>query len=229
MGTVQEPLAKGTEGAPHLGPVRPRVYSDLSPEEKDGHAVSLSSPPQEQPTDTSESSMTSKYCDGNMCFIVLKSCSVETRQNYSSIGDSQAQKEGQQIRKEEEYQRGCIQTGGKIAKIDAGEDITLVDIETQVDLGDELQERKDDDNDASKDVNATEPTVFDDEEVTMTMAQTLIKMKAKKLRLFDEQMAKRLHDEEVEQAAAREKQEKDVLERAQVLQPQYEDKQENID
>nr|GFB83972.1 hypothetical protein [Tanacetum cinerariifolium] len=55
-----------------------------------------------------------------------------------------------------------------------------------------------------KDVSATEPTMFDDEEVTMTMAQTPIKMKAKKARLLNEKMAKRLHDEEVEQAAARE-------------------------
>nr|GEW11723.1 hypothetical protein [Tanacetum cinerariifolium] len=35
MGTVREPLAKGTEGAPHLGPERPRVYSDLFLKEKD--------------------------------------------------------------------------------------------------------------------------------------------------------------------------------------------------
>nr|GEW72475.1 integrase, catalytic region, zinc finger, CCHC-type, peptidase aspartic, catalytic [Tanacetum cinerariifolium] len=35
MGTVREPLAEGTEGAPHLGLERPRVYSDLSPKEKD--------------------------------------------------------------------------------------------------------------------------------------------------------------------------------------------------
>nr|GEV55022.1 putative reverse transcriptase domain-containing protein [Tanacetum cinerariifolium] len=35
IGTVQETLAEGTEGAPHLGQERPRVYSDLSPEEKD--------------------------------------------------------------------------------------------------------------------------------------------------------------------------------------------------
>nr|GEV96192.1 hypothetical protein [Tanacetum cinerariifolium] len=62
------------------------------------------------------------------------------------------------------------------------------------------------------DASAAEPTVFDDEEVTMTMAQTLIKMKAEKERLLDEQMAKRLHDEEIKQAAAREKQEKDDLE-----------------
>nr|GFB99817.1 integrase, catalytic region, zinc finger, CCHC-type, peptidase aspartic, catalytic [Tanacetum cinerariifolium] len=35
MGTVREPLAERTEEAPHLGLERPRVYSDLSPEEKD--------------------------------------------------------------------------------------------------------------------------------------------------------------------------------------------------
>nr|GFA22394.1 hypothetical protein [Tanacetum cinerariifolium] len=82
-------------------------------------------------------------------------------------------------------------------------------------------ERKDDDNAADKEVNATEPIVFDDEEVTMTMAQTLIKIKAKKARILNEQMAKRLHDEEVEQAAAREKQEQDDFKRAQELQRQY--------
>nr|GFC83360.1 hypothetical protein [Tanacetum cinerariifolium] len=54
-----------------------------------------------------------------------------------------------------------------------------------------------------------EPTVLDYEEVTLTMAQTLIKIKVEKARLLDEQIPKRLHDEEVEQAAAREKQEKD--------------------
>nr|GFA96093.1 hypothetical protein [Tanacetum cinerariifolium]GFA96110.1 hypothetical protein [Tanacetum cinerariifolium] len=32
---VEEPLAEGTEGAPNLGPERPRVYSDISPEDKD--------------------------------------------------------------------------------------------------------------------------------------------------------------------------------------------------
>nr|GEV55962.1 integrase, catalytic region, zinc finger, CCHC-type, peptidase aspartic, catalytic [Tanacetum cinerariifolium] len=41
MGTVWEPLAEGTEGAPHLGPERPRVYSDLSPEEKDRYNADI--------------------------------------------------------------------------------------------------------------------------------------------------------------------------------------------
>nr|GEW43173.1 putative ribonuclease H-like domain-containing protein [Tanacetum cinerariifolium] len=81
-----------------------------------------------------------------------------------------------------------------------------------------VMERIEDASAATKEINATEPTMFDDEEVTMTMAQTLIKMKAKKARLLDEQIAKRLHDEEVEQAAAKEKQENDDLEKAKVLQ-----------
>nr|GEU69643.1 retrovirus-related Pol polyprotein from transposon TNT 1-94 [Tanacetum cinerariifolium] len=35
MGTFRETLSKGNEGVLHLGPERPRVYSDLSPEEKE--------------------------------------------------------------------------------------------------------------------------------------------------------------------------------------------------
>nr|GEY56725.1 retrovirus-related Pol polyprotein from transposon TNT 1-94 [Tanacetum cinerariifolium] len=35
MGTIRETLAEATEGVPHLGPERPRVYSNLSPKEKD--------------------------------------------------------------------------------------------------------------------------------------------------------------------------------------------------
>nr|GEY88963.1 putative ribonuclease H-like domain-containing protein [Tanacetum cinerariifolium] len=73
-----------------------------------------------------------------------------------------------------------------------------------------------------KEINVAEPEpiFFDDEEVTMTMAQTLIKMKAGKSKLLDEQMAKRLHDEEVKQAATRERQEQDDFKRAQELQQQ---------
>nr|GEW08463.1 retrovirus-related Pol polyprotein from transposon TNT 1-94 [Tanacetum cinerariifolium] len=40
-GTVREPLAEGTERAPHLGPKQPRVYSDLSPEEKDQYNADI--------------------------------------------------------------------------------------------------------------------------------------------------------------------------------------------
>nr|GEW34885.1 hypothetical protein [Tanacetum cinerariifolium] len=94
----------------------------------------------------------------------------------------------------------------RIEAIKAYEDVTLVDAKTQVDLGAELQGRKDEDNAAIKDASVAEHAVFDDEE-----------------------MAKRLHDEEIKQATAREKQENDDLEKAKVLQKQYKDKQENID
>nr|GEU37919.1 integrase, catalytic region, zinc finger, CCHC-type, peptidase aspartic, catalytic [Tanacetum cinerariifolium] len=39
MGMFQETLAEGEEGAYHLGPERPRVYFDISPEEKDRVAM----------------------------------------------------------------------------------------------------------------------------------------------------------------------------------------------
>nr|GEU36934.1 integrase, catalytic region, zinc finger, CCHC-type, peptidase aspartic, catalytic [Tanacetum cinerariifolium] len=35
MGTLRETLTEGTEGAPHLGPERPQVYFNLTPEEKE--------------------------------------------------------------------------------------------------------------------------------------------------------------------------------------------------
>nr|GEX90128.1 ribonuclease H-like domain-containing protein [Tanacetum cinerariifolium] len=138
------------------------------------------SPPQDQQADTSESSMTQTFKLKRR----VKKLEKKRRSKYSGL------------------------KRGRIEPIDADEEITLVDMETQVDLGAELQGRKDDDNAAIKDVSDAEPTVFDDEEITMTMAQTLIKIKAKKARLLDEQIAKRLHDEEIEQVAAREKQER---------------------
>nr|GEY44006.1 hypothetical protein [Tanacetum cinerariifolium] len=119
----------------------------------------------------------------------------------------------------------------KVGAIDANEDITLVDVDTQVEMDAELQGRINQDvAAATKDVSAAEPTVFDDEEVTISMAQTLIKIKVEKeKKILDEQIAKRLHDEEVKKATTKEKQEKDDLERAQVLQQQYDDKEETID
>nr|GFA32113.1 hypothetical protein [Tanacetum cinerariifolium] len=69
---------------------------------------------------------------------------------------------------------------GELEAIDADEDITLVYLEKD-----------------KEDVSATEPAVFDDEEVRMTMAQTLIKLKAEIVKLLNEQISQKLHDEEV--------------------------------
>ncbi|GJS63976.1 hypothetical protein Tco_0678540 [Tanacetum coccineum] len=41
MGTFQETLAEGNKGALHLGPERPRVYSDLSLEDKDKYNADI--------------------------------------------------------------------------------------------------------------------------------------------------------------------------------------------
>nr|GEW59895.1 hypothetical protein [Tanacetum cinerariifolium] len=117
--------------------------------------------------------------------------------------------------------------GGKIAAIDADDGINLVDMETDkevVAMDDETQGRLN-----QKGVSVAKPTVFDDEDVTMTMAQTLIKLKAEKAKLLDEQIAQKLHDEEVQKAAARDKQEKADIKRALELQEQYDDKEKNID
>nr|GEW81441.1 hypothetical protein [Tanacetum cinerariifolium] len=94
---------------------------------------------------------------------------------------------------------GCIQTGG-IVELDADKDVTLVDVDTVVKMDADTQGRMEEDVTAIKEINAVkfEPTAFNDEEVTMTMAQTLIKMKAEKARFLDEQMAKRLQDKEIE-------------------------------
>nr|GEY53779.1 hypothetical protein [Tanacetum cinerariifolium] len=41
MGTLKETLTEGTEGTLHLGPKRPRVYSDLTYEEKDRYNADI--------------------------------------------------------------------------------------------------------------------------------------------------------------------------------------------
>nr|GEU81020.1 putative ribonuclease H-like domain-containing protein [Tanacetum cinerariifolium] len=104
----------------------------------------------------------------------------------------------------------CIQTRGKIAAIDADEGITLVDVEIdkeevvmdaesqgRTNLKDGIKEIFDQENvyaaskgvsvvNAPELVSTAEPTMFDDKDVTMIMAQTLIKLKAKKARILDE-------------------------------------------
>nr|GFA43815.1 hypothetical protein [Tanacetum cinerariifolium] len=183
-------------------PTPPSPINAPSPPLKDPTPTPHASPPslpQEQPTTTSESSMT------------FLNTLLET---YATLEEEEVK-----VFRSKEAKKG-----GKIEAIDADEDITLVDVEIQEEVADmdaELQGRitqEDVSAVATKDVCTAEPIVFDDEEVTITMDQTLIKMKAEKERLLDEQIAKRLHDDEVEKVAAKEKKEHDDLERAKVLQ-----------
>nr|GEZ23614.1 hypothetical protein [Tanacetum cinerariifolium] len=216
----------------HAAPTPPSPTNTPSPPSQDpiptppqAQPATPSSPTQEQPTRISKS------------FMTLLNTFLETYATLSQKVVALEQDKHTQpleiIKLKKRVKKRMHPNRGKIEAIDADQDINLVDVETQeevANMDDELQGRIDNVSAAAtKDVNVVEPTVFDDDEVTMTMAQTLIKMKAKKSRLLDEQIAKRLHDEEVEKAAAKKKQEKDDLEKAKGLQQQYDDKQENID
>nr|GEU85713.1 hypothetical protein [Tanacetum cinerariifolium] len=198
--------------------VQPQAAAEEEDEEDE--VPNAPTPPQEQPTITSASDMT-------LLNTLMETCTTLSHKVAALKQDKVAQALEIIKLKRMHPNRG----GGRIEPIDDDEDITLVDMEIKVDLDVDLKgriERKYDDNADVKKVNAAEPTVFDDDEVTMTMAQTLIKMKAKKAKILDEQMAKRLHDEEVKQAETKEKQEQDDFKRAQELQQQYDQKQENI-
>nr|GFC14313.1 hypothetical protein [Tanacetum cinerariifolium] len=117
---------------------------------------------------------------------------------------------------------------GKIAAIDADEGTTLVNVETneeEVTL------------DADKGVSAViapelvsivEPTVFDNEDVIMKMAQTLIKLKAEKARILNEKIAQKLHDEEVRKVTAKDEQERADMEKALELQRQLDEREDDI-
>nr|GFC68523.1 hypothetical protein [Tanacetum cinerariifolium] len=60
--------------------------------------------------------------------------------------------------------------------VETDKEVVFIDAESQGRLNQE-------------DISDAELTVFDDEIVIMTMAQTLIKLKAEKAKLFDEQIA----------------------------------------
>nr|GEU35382.1 hypothetical protein [Tanacetum cinerariifolium] len=176
------------------------------------------SPPHEQPTSPNDSTIA-------LLTTLMETCATLSKKVAELQQDKHTQaleilKLKKRVKKLEKKKRskhsGFKRHNSKeVAKIDA-------ELQGRIDQDDEV-------NAARKGVSAAEPIVFDDEEVTMTMAQTLIKMKAEKAKLLDEQITQKLHDEEVKKAVAREKQEKDDLERAKVLQKQYDDKEENID
>nr|GEV19647.1 hypothetical protein [Tanacetum cinerariifolium] len=179
------------------------------------------SPPQEQPTTTFASSMT-------LLNYLLETCATLSQKVIEFEQDKHTQalkiiKLKRRVKKLEKKKRSKSSGLKRLKKVGTSQRVessadTVVEV---ADMDVELQGRinQEDVSAATKDANTAEPTVFNDEEVTMNMAQTLIKMKAKKARLLNEQIAQRLHDEEVEKAAAREKQR--MIWRAQVLQQKY--------
>nr|GEW67397.1 retrovirus-related Pol polyprotein from transposon TNT 1-94 [Tanacetum cinerariifolium] len=123
--------------------------------------------------------------------------------NMKRVG--KAEEESKEARKEKEVKIFRVQKAekgwGKIESIDADEGITLVDVKT---------------NEEVVSMDAESQGRINQEEVNTT----------KKANFLDEQIAQRLHDEEVQKATARDKQEKADSERALELQKQYDDKEE---
>nr|GEW25496.1 hypothetical protein [Tanacetum cinerariifolium] len=221
-------------------PSSPTTVTTLPPQQAhipsspQAQSAQPSSPPQQQPSqiaNISESSMT-------ILNTLMKTCATLTQKVANLEQDKIAQaleitklkQRVGKLEKKRQFKSSGLKRLKKVGtahRVKSLNDIVVDDQEDASKQGGRMEE----DITAVKDINAaeSEPTVFDDEKVTMSMAQTLIKMKAKKARILDEQMEKRLQDEEIEQVAARERQEKEDLKRAKVLQQQYDQKQEDID
>nr|GEW71395.1 integrase, catalytic region, zinc finger, CCHC-type, peptidase aspartic, catalytic [Tanacetum cinerariifolium] len=94
MGTFRETLVEGEEGALHLGPERPRVYSDLSPEDKERFVTTV------------------KLNRG------LK------ESNYDQLSAYLKQHEGRQIRGQGNNERGTVGNGGaqnRVGNVNSGQ------------------------------------------------------------------------------------------------------------
>nr|GEV57457.1 hypothetical protein [Tanacetum cinerariifolium] len=185
------------------------------------------SPPQDQPTTPHESSMPFLTTLMETCATLSQKVAelekdkhsqvleilqlkkrvkkLERKKKSKSLGLTRLRRVGIAQRVESlycfRYSGGCIQTWGKIAAIDADDDINAASKGVSAVSTPEL-------------VSTAKPTVFDNEDVTITMAQTLIKLKTKKAKLLNEQIAQKLHDEEVQKATARDKRERANMERA---------------
>nr|GFA81971.1 hypothetical protein [Tanacetum cinerariifolium] len=216
---------------PATTPPPPQQAPILSPPQ--AQSTQPSSPPQQQPSQTvdiSESSMNLLNTLMETCAtLIQKVANLEQDKIVQALEITKLKQRVKKLEKKKGFKSSSLKrrmhpNKGEIAELDADEDVTLVDVDA------DTQGRMEEDVTAVKDNNAaeSEPTVFDDEEVTMSMAQTLIKIKAKKARILDEHMEKRLQDEEIKQAAARERQEKEDFERAKVLQQKYDQKQKDI-
>nr|GEW39128.1 hypothetical protein [Tanacetum cinerariifolium] len=68
---------------------------------------------------------------------------------------------------------------GGIVELDADEDVTLVDVDTTVETDADIQGRMEEDVNAVKEINAAEPTVFDDEEMAKRLQDEELKADAR--------------------------------------------------
>nr|GEV95273.1 putative ribonuclease H-like domain-containing protein [Tanacetum cinerariifolium] len=138
------------------------------------HATPLALQPQEQPTTTSGSSMSLlTTLMETYTSLSQKVVGLEQDKHTHALEILKLKKRVKKLEKKKRSKSSGFKRlrkiGGKIEAIDADEDITLVDVETQKEVAAidaEPQGRIDQEevNASSKGVTAAEPTVFDDEE-----------------------------------------------------------------
>nr|GFC13902.1 hypothetical protein [Tanacetum cinerariifolium] len=121
-----------------------------------------SSPPQEQPTKTFESSISLLNTLLEICATLSqKVAELEQDKHTQALEILKLKKRVKKLEKKTKSRSSGLKrlknVGEKIVEIDADEDITLVDMETQVDMNAKFQGRLDDDNAATKEVNVVEP------------------------------------------------------------------------
>nr|GEV50426.1 hypothetical protein [Tanacetum cinerariifolium] len=159
------------------------------------HATPPASPPQEQPSLPHESSMSLLNTLMETCASLSKKVAeLEQDKNTQALEILKLKKRVKKLEKKKRSKSLGFKRLRKIGtsqRVESSSD-TVVDVETQdeevaaMDAEPQRRINQEDVNAANKGVSDVEPTIFDDEEVTMTMAQTLIKLKAEKAKLLDE-------------------------------------------
>nr|GEW67959.1 hypothetical protein [Tanacetum cinerariifolium] len=159
--------------------------------------------PQDQPTTPYESSMPLLTTLMETCATLsLKVAELEKNKHSQACQILHLKKTVKRLgrkKKSKTLRLKRLRRVGAAQRVDSSTD-TILDVETDeevVAMDAESQGRLNQDfvNAASKEVSApelvsdAEPTMFDDEDVTMKMAQSLIKLKAEKARIIDEQIA----------------------------------------
>nr|GEZ92949.1 hypothetical protein [Tanacetum cinerariifolium] len=141
----------------------------------------------DQPTTPHESSMPLLTTLMETCATLSKKVvELENDKLSQALEILRLKKRVKKLEKKKKSKSSLLKRLRRVA-IDADEDVTLMDVvkdEEVVTI------------DAEPHGSVAEPIVFDDKDVTMTMALTLIKLKAEKAKLLDEQIAPKLHDKE---------------------------------
>nr|GEV13114.1 hypothetical protein [Tanacetum cinerariifolium] len=242
--THAQPSTTSAPSPTELQDATPTPY-DTPPQYQ--HPVPHASPVQYQPTTPYDSSMPLLTTLMETCATLSqKVVELEQDRNSQALEILQLKKRVKRLERKKKSKNSGLKRMRRVGadqRVESSSDINLETDEKEVALDAESQGRtnlktkvhlvKENVNAASKGVSAviapelvstTEPTVFDDKDVTMTMAQTLIKLKAEKAKILNEKIAQKLHDEEVQKDAARDEQKRAYMEKALELQRQLESK-----